>query len=141
MRNSLLLLTAAIILGCSVMIAAEPDAAAPAIKEIDAKPTADIFKAAKRNEPLALRTAEEAAKYFDKDALAVVEKKVDFEKQLLLVFAWRGSGQDKLTYDIAESFPEQIQFKIKPGRTKDLRPHLHVFALRSNVKWSVGVGR
>ncbi len=141
MRNSLLLLTAAILLCPSVLKAAEPDAPLPAIKKIDAKPSADVFKAAKRNEPLALRTAEEAAKYFDKEGLAALEKKVDFEKQLVLVFAWRGSGQDKLTYDVAESFPEQIQFKIKPGRTRDLRSHLHVFALRSNVKWRVGVGR
>ena len=38
----------------------------------------------------------------------------------------------------AESFPEQITFRIQPGRTRDLRPHVRVFALRGNVKWSVG---
>jgi len=67
-----------------------------------------------------------------------LKEKVEFDEQVVLVFAWRGSGQDKLTYEVAESFPEQITFNIKPGRTKDLRPHIHIFALRSNVKWSVG---
>jgi hypothetical protein len=50
------------------------------------------------------------------------------------VFAWRGSGQDKMTYTIAESFPEQITFKILPGRTRDLRSHLKIYASRKNVK-------
>ena len=137
MRNSLLLMTAAVMF-CGTSIGAEPDAPLPPIQAVGAKPNAEVFKAANRGEPLVLRTADEAAKYFGKDALATVERKVDFEKQLLLVFAWRGSGQDKLTYSVAESFPEQIQFTIEPGRTRDLRPHVHVFALRNNVKWSVG---
>ena len=72
------------------------------------------------------------------DALAALKKQVDFDEQFVLLFAWRGSGQDKLTYVVAESFPEQITFRIEPGRTRDLRPHVHIYALRSNVKWSVG---
>ena len=47
--------------------------------------------------------------------------------------------QDKLEYEILESFPEQIPFSLKPGATDDIRSHSHVFALRSNVKWSVKV--
>ena len=119
--------------------AAEPDASLPPIQEIKGvQPSADVFKSAKRGEPLVLKTADEAAKFFNEEALASLQKKVDFEQQFVLVFAWRGSGQDKLTYVVAESFPEQITFSIIPGRTRDLRPHVHVFALRSNVKWSVG---
>ena len=68
---------------------------------------------------------------------AVIATKVDFKKQIVLVFAWRGSGGDKLEYQILESFPEQIPFSLRPGVTDDLRSHSRVFALRSNVKWSV----
>jgi hypothetical protein len=64
-----------------------------------------------------------------------MSKKVDFTRQVVLAFAWRGSGRDKLTSTIAESFPEQIFFKFRPGRTRDLRSHIHIYALRSNVTW------
>ena len=135
--RTLIVLTASAVFAASLP-AAEPDASIPPIQEIkDAQPGPEVFKAAKRGEPLVLKTADEAEKYFGDDALATLKEKVDFEQQIVLVFAWRGSGQDKLTYAVAESFPEQIRFKIEPGRTRDLRPHLHVFALRKNVKWSV----
>ena len=45
---------------------------------------------------------------------------------------------EKADYVVMESFPEQIAFSCRPGRTRDLRPHVHVFALRSNVKWRAG---
>ena len=138
MRMLIVLLTMPMFLSTS-LLAAEPDASLPPIQEIGAaKPGVEIFKAAKRGEPLVLKTADEAAEHFGEEALATLKEKVDFEQQIVLVFAWRGSGQDKLNYVVAESFPEQITFRIQPGRTRDLRPHVHVFALRSNVKWSVG---
>jgi hypothetical protein len=110
----------------------------PPIASIDdVKPQLLAFEAAKRDAPLVIRTKDEAAKYFDEDALARLNEEVDFEKQFVLVFAWRGSGQDRVTHAVAESFPEQIFFTLTPGRTKDLRQHVHVYALRSNVKWSL----
>lgn len=113
-------------------------AAQPPIKAIkDVKPKANVFKAGGRKKPIVIKSAEDAAKYFSKDAVAALMKQVSFEKQVVLVFAWRGSGQDKLTFAVAESFPEQIFFTLKPGRTRDLRPHVHIYALRSNVKWRV----
>ena len=119
-------------------LAAEPDADIPPVKEVkDVAPSPDVFTAAKRGEPLVFKTADEAAKYFGEEALATLKEHVDFDQQIVLLFAWRGSGQDKLIYDVAESFPEQIAFAIKPGRTRDLRPHVHIFALQGNVKWSV----
>jgi len=107
----------------------------PPIQDItDIKPNEQIWKVAKRGVPLTLRSKSEADRYFAQPQLKLLLKKVDFQKQTLLVFAWRGSGQDKMTYTIAESFPEQIIFKILPGRTRDLRPHLNIYAIRKNVK-------
>ena len=107
----------------------------PPIQDItDIKPNEQIWKVAKRGVPLTLRSKSEADRYFAQPQLKLLLKKVDFQKQTLLVFARRGSGQDKMTYTIAESFPEQIIFKILPGRTRDLRPHLNIYAIRKNVK-------
>jgi hypothetical protein len=108
----------------------------PPIKEIkNVKPRLSVFKAARRKKPLEIRSEKEATAHFQEKDLARLKKQVDFDKQIVLVFAWRGSGQDKLQYRVLESFPEQIVFKIKPGRTRDLRPHVRIFVLRSNVKW------
>jgi hypothetical protein len=65
-----------------------------------------------------------------------IAKLVDFKEQTLLVFAWQGSGGDKLSCTVAESYPEQITFTVKPGVTDDLRSHVKLFAVRNNVKWS-----
>jgi len=132
MRNSTILSLALLLGGLlSNANAIEP------IKEVDVKPTAAVFEAASRKAPLKITSTDDLAKYFGEEAVAKIKKSVDFEEQIILVFAWRGSGQDKLNYDVAESFPEQIFFRILPGRTRDLRPHTHVFALRSNVTWSM----
>jgi hypothetical protein len=110
------------------------DAQQPLVR-LEVKPTKPAFGV--WNKPTVLRSVEDAAKFFDAEALASLKKKVDFKKQFVLLFAWKGSGGDRLNFAIAESFPEQIFFSRKPGATDDFRSHVHVFALRSNVRWSV----
>jgi len=102
-----------------------------------AKPNLAFLNDAGWDAPIVLRNKKDLARYFAKDELDKMMAKVDLKKQVVLIFAWRGSGGDRLSYDVLESFPEQIVFKLKPGRTKDLPQHVHVFALQSNVKWSV----
>lgn len=96
-----------------------------------------VFKDASRTKPVVLKSLKNGAKYFDEEELAAISKTVDFEKQIVLLFAWKGSGQDRLQYALKESLPEQVMFSYKPGRTRDLRPHVKVYILRSNVKWAV----
>lgn len=118
--------------------AAEAKALLPPIKvEKKIKANADAFKASGRKKPIVLKNEKDAATYFDAKELAKLTKAVDFEKQVVLVFAWKGSGQDRIDHVILESFPEQIVFTYKPGRTRDLRSHQLICVLRSNVKWSV----
>lgn len=127
-----------VLLLTSGAIAAEPDAKIPPIQKIDGiQPKQSIFEVARQKEPLVIRTAEDARAHFDDANLKALAEKVDFAQQIVLVFAWRGSGQDRLDSQVAESYPEQITFRLTPGRTKDLRPHVEIYALRSNVKWSV----
>ena len=119
-------------------LAGEPDPKLPPIQELKSpRPTQAVFRASSARKPLVIETAEAAAEWFDEKALAELKEKVDFAQQKLLIFAWRGSGQDRLTYVVAESYPEQVFFTFRPGRTRDLRPHLHLYALRANVRWTV----
>lgn len=105
--------------------------------ELSVTPEKSAFNNSAWNKPIVIKSRDEAAKHFGKDALEVIAKKVDFTKQILLLFAWQGSSGDKLEYRILESYPEQIPFSLRPGVTRDIHAHSRVFALRSNVKWSV----
>jgi hypothetical protein len=120
----------------SLLLTATVASAQPPIKAmVNVRPGISIFKAASLKKPLVVESAEDAAKHFAGDALTALNKDVDFQQQKVLVFAWRGSGQDRLSYNILESYPEQIRFRYHPGRTRDLRPHVYVYALRANVTW------
>jgi len=122
----------------SVAWTAEPDAKLPPLERLEGiEPKRNIFEAASAKQPLVLHKVEKAREYFEADAIQALGKKVDFTQQIVLVFAWRGSGQDRLEAVVAESYPEQITFRLRPGRTRDLRPHVEIYALRSNVKWTV----
>jgi len=95
------------------------------------------FATAVWTKPQVLKSVEESEKLFGKEGLDSLAKEVDFAKQIVVVFAWRGSGGDKLNYTVAESSPEQIVFALVRGRTRDLRQHTQVYVLRKNVVWSV----
>ena len=127
-----------LMLGLFVLcLSASVAAGQEAIVELKVTPEKSAFRKSAWNKPIVLKSQEEAAKHFGKDALEVIATKVDFKKQIVLVFAWQGSGGDKLQYEILESAPEQVPFSLSPGATDDLRWHSRVFALRSNVRWSV----
>src|SRR4051812_24791386 len=78
------------------------------IVELKVTPEKSAFKNSAWNKPIVVKSQDEAGKHFGKDALEEIARKVDFKKQIVLVFAWQGSGGDKLEYSILESFPEQI---------------------------------
>ncbi len=101
------------------------------------RPKASVWKDSTWRKPFVLKSAKDAAEHFEADSLADLLRQVDFERQFVLLFAWRGSGQDRLEVEVAESYPEQITFIHQPGRTRDLRQHARAYALRSNVTWRV----
>jgi len=106
------------------------------IVALDVRPEQSAVQASAWNKPIVITSMQEAAGHFGSGALETLGQ-VDFEQQFILVFAWRGSGRDRLSYAVAESLPEQIVFSMQRGLTRDLRPHTHVYALRSNVSWSI----
>jgi hypothetical protein len=126
------------LLFCFPLSALAEEASTPPIEELtDVRPNDKAFEVKRDKLPIVVRSADEAKQFFTGENLAAMKEKVDFRSQVVLVFAWQGSGQDKLSYDVLESFPEQLVFTIKPGRTRDLRSHSHVFVVRSNVKWKL----
>lgn len=114
------------------------DASIAPIKAVEGLPFSNALeRASSLAKPLVLETAEQAAKHLDQATLQKLTRQLDFNQQKLIVFAWKGSGQDKLAFEVLESFPEQVVFRYRPGRTRDLRPHVKAFAVRNNVKWRV----
>ena len=112
----------------------------------DLVPKEDALKPGRPLKPVVVKSEKEAAELFSDEALAQLLKKVDFNKQVALVFAWQGSGQDRLGYAVADApanepvvRPEHVVFSFEPGRTRDLRSHAQVYALRNDARWSVGV--
>ncbi len=111
-------------------------AAIAPVMEIDGVPVKDsAYDLGNRDKPVAIKNREEAAQYIDADALDKLDKQIDFQNQVLLLFAWRGSGQDKLEVMVMESYPEQLDFNYQPGRTRDLRQHAKLYAVRANVSY------
>src|SRR5262249_51893601 len=69
----------------------------PAFRELSAKGV-KTREDGKATEPIVVKSAKELSKVMaDKAEEARVNKEVDWDKQYLLVFAWGGSGGDKLT--------------------------------------------
>jgi hypothetical protein len=92
------------------------------------------YEAASAIRPRVIRSVQEAAAFLSPEDLALLSREVDFSRQLLLLFAWRGSGQDRLeaTLDAGAA-----RFTYSPGRTRDLREHHQVFVLGADLPWSV----
>ena len=126
------------VLGCAALAAGQAESKLPPIVQLkQLRPQPSVFGASDRLKPLVISSEDEAGKHFAADDLVELRNHVDLDKQRLLVFAWRGSGQDRLEFAVQESMPEQVVFTYTPGRTRDYRPHVLVYALRDDVKWTI----
>ena len=127
------LLLAALALGFTAFALAEDKK--EFVREVELKDAKLSVKPAKPGEPVKIASKEELAKAIeDKDSAAAIAKGVDFEKEYVLIFAWAGSGGDKLS---ATTEKDAVVFTLTRGRTKDLRMHAHVFAVAKDAKWSM----
>ena len=86
------------------------------------------------NAPVVLISADEASKYFKKDVVAKWAKKINFDKQMIFVWSWRGSGQDRMEPYISQANPKKVLFYNEQGSTKDFSEHLYVYAVRKDIK-------
>ena len=95
---------------------------------------APVFETGSARRPRVIRSQAEAAAYFAAEDLARLSREVDFSRQSVLLFAWKGSGQDSLEAVLDGA---AVRFTYIPGRTRDLREHHRVFVLRSDLAWSL----
>jgi hypothetical protein len=58
---------------------------------------------------------------------------VNFEKEKLVLFAWGGSGGDKITPDAKTAGT----FALTRGLTRDFRMHLHLFVVPKDAEVKV----
>ena len=124
---------------CAVLLAipalrAEDKAPEPATKarelKIEKKPEGKEGKT-----PVKVTSAEELAKAVAKETADEIAKQVDFKNEYVVIFSWSGSGGDKLAMDAGE---KEATFKKTFGRTRDLRPHFHAYALPKGMTYKTG---
>ncbi|MFO0823197.1 MAG: hypothetical protein U0792_08760 [Gemmataceae bacterium] len=103
-------------------------------------PTKDLKLGApergRATEPTTIASAEDLAKSpLLKDAAEAIGKQVDFKAEKLLVFAWAGSGQDKITLTAKEKDGKKVlTLEYTPGLTRDLRRHVKLFAVPKDIE-------
>lgn len=87
---------------------------------IDSRPARDL-------KPTKITSTAELEKAItDKEVREKIAKQVDFKKEYLLLFAWAGSGRDKLSFEVKDS---EVVFTRTMGLTRDLRSHVKLFAI------------
>lgn len=109
----------------------------PAMRELTglvAKET--TFQTGRPLQPKVIRSQKEALELLSAESVAEFNKQVDLSKDSVVLFAWRGSGQDRLK---ASHQNHLVLFSLEPGRTKDLREHVKAYAIGKNVHWAIGV--
>jgi hypothetical protein len=119
-----------------VAFPADPEPTDPKVKPREivvgkAAPAERAMKTAK------ITSADDFAKQFGKDAADELAKLVNFKAEYVVVFAWSGSGGDKMEMT---TDGKKATFTRKFGLTRDLRQHLKVFALPKDFTYETEKG-
>ena len=85
--------------------------------------------------PLVITSAEEAVSYFDEFAVKTLERRVDWSKQSVLVFAWTGAADDRL--QVLNGVDDNLDrlFLLTPGKSAGQRKHLEVYRVDHDMQW------
>ncbi|MBI3823816.1 MAG: hypothetical protein HY289_14195 [Planctomycetes bacterium] len=127
--RTMLVLTTCLILPLSLLAGG-----AAKVRELDTDKVKVDFEKGRVNKPTTITTAEELDKAIPE--AGAIKKQVDFTKEKLVLFAWGGSGGDKLTARITEDGKTAI-FTYKGGLTRDFRRHVHLFVLPKNADFKL----
>jgi hypothetical protein len=91
-----------------------------------------------RTKPTVVEDQKALAEAIGSEGAEKIAGQVKFDQQLLVFFQWAGSGQDKLAHAVERAGDKSvIVFTFTPGRTRDLRPHAHLYSVRKGVAWSM----
>jgi hypothetical protein len=117
------------------------------VREIDLKGFTRAMTRGVPSKPIRIANAEELAKAFpdtDEEWLDGIAKRVDFEKNELLFFAWTGSSTDRLSFKVDETKNGPVVvFTYEQGRGEDMpRPRFRLYAIAKNWRSQcLGTGR
>lgn len=138
MRTAMLV---ALFLAAPVLAADEK----PAVKEIPTKDLTLTFpvKGTGTTTPDVFTSADDVAKSsLLQKAAEAIGKQVDFKKEKLVVFTWKGSGQDKLDAEAKTTDGKTtVAFTYTPGKTRDLRQHIHLFVVPKDAEVKAAGGK
>ena len=102
----------------------------PIIEITSVRTNETVFDKSSAMKPLQIQNKEELKEYLAPGQISNFDL-VNFDRQQILIFAWRGSGQDKLSYTVESS--KDVKFSLQRGRTRDLRSHVKIYAVRLDV--------
>ncbi|MFP6693802.1 MAG: hypothetical protein VB875_12325 [Pirellulales bacterium] len=112
----------------------------PGVRELRGlKPTAQPNKRGRANEPTVIKDKAGLVESFtDKSSQDAALKQINFNKEILLIFRWAGSGQDRIAATSKKTGESiQVVFGYTRGLTRDLRRHLKIYAVAKDAKWKV----
>lgn len=116
-----------------------------AVREIETKDLkVQPPKGGKVTDPVVIASAEDLAKNETVGTFAdELKKQVDFAKEKLVVFGWAGSGQDKVAAGEPKTADKKttVSFTYTPGKTRDLRQHVHLFVVPKDAEVKVETGK
>ena len=86
--------------------------------------------------PVVVRSKAELEKAIgNKEVREAILKAVKLDQEYLVVFAWGGSGGDRLAFEVVKGAKgAEVVFKRRPGLTDDLRAHRKVYAIPRTMK-------
>jgi hypothetical protein len=142
-RQCLRLLLAAGVLSVVGFAPAPDDKEVPVVKRLTGITPSGLDERGSATKPQAITDTDALARTFPDAAVqARIKEQVDFSRQLLLVFRWAGSGQDRIEPRQEKKGDKvTVVFDYTPGLTRDLRQHLQLFAVRKNVDYRVQTNR
>jgi len=116
------------------------DVDVPVVEEITGiKPPGNFrLPGFQRTKPTVIEDHKALVDVFGSEDAKKVSGRVNFDQQVLVLFQWAGSGQDKLSYSVQDQDNgTKVVFKFRPGRTRDLRPHSNLYAISKGVAWEI----
>ncbi len=112
----------------------------PGVREVSGlNPGGPANSRGSATKPTVIKDKAGVAKSFtDKATQEKVLKQVNFDKEILLVFRWAGSGQDRIAATGKKTGKGiEVVFGYSRGLTRDLRRHFKVYAVAKDAKWKV----
>ena len=91
----------------------------------------------KLKSPIVLKSMEDAYGHLTRASMEKIADMVNFEKQQVVIFAWQGSGQDRLTGYFNAGKIALAHVIYNPGYTKDVKTHIFIQALPKGIEMKV----